>query len=150
MKIFFFISLQHLKKQVVCSQEDPILLNMDNHISHISYKVVDYCKNNEIVLFTLPPHTSHVLQPLDKGLFDTMKEDMKKEHREWMRLHPGQRIWIYDVPRLSKGPYEKRFKTQNIKSFAAFGMYPFNRNAIPESMFVPSTVTDLPAGKITN
>ena len=98
----FLISLENFKKQVVCSPEDPILLIMDNHISHIGYRVVQYCKSNGIILFTLPPHTSHVLQPLDKGLFGPLKEDMKKEHWEWMRLHPGQRIGIYDVPKTNE------------------------------------------------
>ncbi len=143
----FLASLQHFKKQVVCSPEDPILLTMDNHISHIAYPVVEYCKINGIILLTLPPHTSHVLQPLDKGLFGPMKEDMKKEHRIWMRQHPGQRIGIYDVPRLTKVPYQRRFNTQNIKSsFAACGIWPHNPHAIPECMFAPSSVTDLPAG----
>lgn len=144
----FLLSLNYLKNQVVCSPEDPILLTCDNHSSHISYPVVEYCKNNGIVLFTLPPHTSHVLQPLDKGLFGPMKEDIKTEHREWMRLHPGQRIGIYDVPRLTNGPYHRRFTPQNIKSaFAACGIFPFNRHAIDERMFAPASVTDLPLGK---
>lgn len=90
----FLESLKHFKKQVVCSPEEPILLILDNHSSHIAYPVVDFCKKQGIILFTLPPHTSHVLQPLDRGLFGPMKEDIKKEHREWMRLHPGQRIGI--------------------------------------------------------
>nr|CAH0101770.1 unnamed protein product [Daphnia galeata] len=123
----FLISLKHFKEQITCSPEDPILLTLDNHTSHISYPVVDYCKANGIILFTLPPHTSHVLQPLDKGLFGPMKEDLKKEHREWMRLHPGQRIGINDVPRLTRGPYNRGFNQQNIKSSFS------------------SSVTDLPA-----
>jgi hypothetical protein len=40
---------------------------LDNRISHISYPVVDYCRSKGIIIFTLPPHTSHVLQPLDIG-----------------------------------------------------------------------------------
>jgi hypothetical protein len=63
----FLIYLQHFKKQVNCSPDDPILLILDNRISHISYPVVDYCRSKGIIIFTLPPHTSHVLQPLDKG-----------------------------------------------------------------------------------
>lgn len=76
-----------------------------------------------------------------------MKQDLKQEHHDWIMQHPGQRISIYDVPGLTIQPYKKRFISRNIKSaFAACGIYPFNRHAIPEHMFAPSEVTDLPAG----
>lgn len=42
----FLISLQHLQKQINCSPQKPILLIMDNHISHISYPVVEFSKKN--------------------------------------------------------------------------------------------------------
>jgi hypothetical protein len=57
---FFLVSLKHLQKQINCSSQYPILLIMDNHVSHISYPIVKFAKENGIVLFTLPPHTSHV------------------------------------------------------------------------------------------
>jgi hypothetical protein len=64
-----------------------------------------------------------------------------------MRLHPEQRIGNYDVPKLTRRPYTRRFNQQNMKSsFSACGIYSFNRHAIPENMFVPSSVRDLPAG----
>lgn len=145
----FLISLKHFVSQITCSPEKPILLILDNHISHISWPVVKYCKEVGIVLFTLPPHTSHVTQPLDRGLFGPMKGDLKHAHSDWMRLHPGKRISIYDVPGLTKGPYERRFTVENIKAaFAACGIHPFNRFAIPEYFFAPAQVTDLATGKL--
>lgn len=96
----FLISLQHFKKQVNCLPDDPILLILDNHISHISYPVVDYCRSNGIIIFTLPPHT--YCNHSTRDYFGPMKEDLKKEHLEWMRLHPEQRIGNYDVPKLTE------------------------------------------------
>jgi hypothetical protein len=144
----FLLSLQHLLKNVKCSPEKPILLILDNQTSHISYPVVEFCKKSGIVLFTLPPNTSHVTQPLDKCFFGPMKSDMSQEHRHWMRNHPRERNSIYDVPQLTKAPYQRRFNSKNINSaFAACGIYPLNRHAVPEhSMFAPSSVTDLPNG----
>nr|CAH0101102.1 unnamed protein product [Daphnia galeata] len=112
---FFLVSLKHLQKQINCSSQYPILLIMDNHVSHISYPIVKFAKQNGIVLFTLPPHTSH--------------QDLKKEHHDWIMTHPGARISIYVVPGLNVTPYMKRFNCRNIKSsFAACGIYPFYRN----------------------
>jgi len=145
----FLVSLKHFVSQITCSPEKPILLILDNHISHISCPVVEYCKEVGIILFTLPPHTSHVTQPLDRGLFGPMKGDLKSAHSDWMRLHPGKRISIHDIPGLTKGPYERRFTVDNIKAaFAACGIHPFNRFSIPEYFFAPAQVTDLIAGKL--
>ena len=143
----FLISLKHLFSQVHCTPEKPILLILDNHISHISWQVVEYCKEVGIILFTLPPHTSHVTQPLDRGLYGPMKGDARQEHSDWMRLNPGQRVTTYIVPLLTKGPYLRRFTELNIKaSFAACEIWPFNRHAIPEEYFFASKVTELPLG----
>ena len=76
-----------------------------------------------------------------------MKGDARQEHSDWMRLNPGQRVTTYIVPLLTKGPYLRRFTELNIKaSFAACGIWPFNRHAIPEEYFFASKVTELPLG----
>lgn len=56
-----------------CSKDAPVLLIMDNHCSHISLQVVLAARENGIVIATLPPHTSHKLQPLDRTVFGPMK-----------------------------------------------------------------------------
>lgn len=41
---------------------------MDNHETHVSIQAITKAKENGIVLLTIPPHTSHKLQPLDMGV----------------------------------------------------------------------------------
>ena len=43
----------------------PILLLYDGHGSHVSYRILRKAVENGITILKLPPHTSHVLQPLD-------------------------------------------------------------------------------------
>jgi hypothetical protein len=51
----------------------PRILILDGHKSHISIEFqYEYFKHN-IYLNYLPPHTSHVLQPLDLGVFSSVK-----------------------------------------------------------------------------
>ena len=57
-------------------KQRPILLIMDNHVSHASVHVLDLAERNGIHLLFLPPHTSHFLQPLDLGYFNTLKQLM--------------------------------------------------------------------------
>ena len=45
----------------------PLLL--DGHKSHVAVDIVEWAKKNNIVIFVLPAHTSHVLQPLDVACF---------------------------------------------------------------------------------
>ena len=55
----------------------PVLLMLDGHSSHISYTIVDFCRNNGILLYALPPHTTHVLQPSEIPFAKLKKEYSK-------------------------------------------------------------------------
>ena len=62
--------------------EDPAerrLLILDGHSSHITAKFIAYCMDNKIDLLVLPPHTSHVLQPLDISIFQPLKRALATE-----------------------------------------------------------------------
>ena len=50
------------------------LLICDGHDSHISGSFIACCMENNIQLLVLPPHTSHILQPLDVGIFGPLKK----------------------------------------------------------------------------
>lgn len=47
----------------------PILLVYDGHGSHETTELCSLARDNNIILFCLPLHTTHKLQPLDMGVF---------------------------------------------------------------------------------
>ena len=47
----------------------PILLIFDGHGSHKKFKLLKLAKEHNIIIFSLPPHTTYKLQPLDIGIF---------------------------------------------------------------------------------
>lgn len=49
------------------------LLLCDRFGSHLTYEFVKFCEDHRIILFFLPPHSSHILQPLDVGVFSVYK-----------------------------------------------------------------------------
>ena len=49
------------------------LLVLDGHESHSSTDFELYCKENDIITLCMPPHSSHILQPLDVGCFSPLK-----------------------------------------------------------------------------
>ena len=50
------------------------LLIIDGHESHNSLDFQKYCKDHGIITICMPPHSSHLLQPLDVGCFAPLKQ----------------------------------------------------------------------------
>lgn len=69
----FIIWLKHFKKFACPTEERSILLILDNHVSHTSLEAVTFAKQNNIHLLSLPPHSSHKTQPLDRIFLGLLK-----------------------------------------------------------------------------
>lgn len=54
------------------------LLILDGHKSHVSIQFVKYCEAHKIIPLCLPPHSTHMLQPLDIGVFGPLANAYKK------------------------------------------------------------------------
>ena len=55
----------------------PAVLLADDHSTHINLEAVKIAKENQILLYCVPPHTSHATQPCDVGLFRPLKNAWK-------------------------------------------------------------------------
>lgn len=53
--------LKHFQKHANPSENEPVLLILDNHGSHITLEAYVFCKNNFITMLSIPPHSSHRL-----------------------------------------------------------------------------------------
>ena len=51
---------------------------VDGHSSHVNMGLVTLADDLRILLFILPPHTTHRLQPLDVGLFSPLSQAYSK------------------------------------------------------------------------
>src|SRR6478735_6265262 len=61
------------------------LLILDGHESHHSVVFERYCKENKIITLCMPPHSSHLLQPLDVGCFSVLKKVYGREIEHLIR-----------------------------------------------------------------
>jgi hypothetical protein len=52
---------------------NPRLLICDGHDSHITASWIAHCMRNNIIFMVLPPHSSHLTQPLDVGVLVRLK-----------------------------------------------------------------------------
>ena len=62
------------------------LLILDGHASHITTKVIEFGLANKIVILCLPPHITHILQPLDVGFFAPLASVYKSNIQRASRL----------------------------------------------------------------
>lgn len=141
----FLEFLKHFKKHVKPAVEDPVLLILDNHDSHVNIEAIDYCKKNGIIMLTFHPHTSHKMQPLDRTVFGPLKTYYNLACNEWMVMNPARPITIYEIAELVGKAYPRAFSSSNIqKGFEVSGLYPLNENIFKEHEYLTSFVTDRP------
>lgn len=57
-------------------KERPLLLIFDGHKSPVNLEVVEAARKEDVVLLCLPPHCSHMLQPIDAGLAALLKQHL--------------------------------------------------------------------------
>ena len=97
-------------------------------------------------MISLPPHTSHRLQPLDCCFYGPLKAQYSRECDLWVNNHAGQRITIYDLIEIF-GKAFIRTATMNkaLKGFQITGIVPFDTGVFTEEDFLPSQVTEVPA-----
>ncbi|XP_066960928.1 uncharacterized protein [Macrobrachium rosenbergii] len=72
----FIIFMKHFVSVTRCTKDKPVLILLDNHDSHVSLELIDYCRDNGVVLVTFPPHCSHRLQPLDVSVYGPFKSTL--------------------------------------------------------------------------
>lgn len=143
---FLFLQfMHHFIKNVRPSIDKPALLLFDNYDSHVSIPVIDLAKRSGVVLMTFHPHTSHKMQPLDRGVFGPIKSFYRSAANNWM-LSPGNAgkpISIYEIAALVGAAYPKAFTPNNIiKGFKSSGLYPLNKNIFTDEDYMPANVTD--------
>lgn len=140
----FIVFLKHFVDIVKPTKDKTVLIILDNHESHISVEAISFAKDNGIVLLTMPPHTSHKLQPLDRTVFGPYKTFYNKVSSEWMATS-GKPITIYDVAGLIGKAYSKSFTIKNVtRGFEVTGIWPFNADIFGDDEFLPAFVTDRP------
>ncbi|XP_063226437.1 tigger transposable element-derived protein 6-like [Bacillus rossius redtenbacheri] len=135
--------LHHFVKHSFSSLENPAVLILDIHESHLSIEAIELAKENGVTILTIPPHCSNRLQPLDVSVFAAFKSFYNASVDSWMMRNPGKTVSIYDVASLICEAHEKAMTPANITpGFRKTGIFPFNRNVFSEQDFLASAVTD--------
>ena len=115
------------------------LLILDGHDSHATPKFDLFCAQNQIITLCMPPHTSHLLQPLDLGCYSPLKHAYGNEVLQLAR----ERIFHVDkVDFLSmyQAIRPSVFSQKNIQAgFQAASLIPYCPERVLSSLSVVRT-----------
>jgi hypothetical protein len=121
------------------------LLIIDGHDSHCSIEFQDYCKENKIITLCMPPHSSHLLQPLDVVPYSLLK----RHYGDGISLLARSRIYHIDketfLPAF-KAAFEKTFTPENIRAgFRGAGLAPHDPEVVLSKLDVQLRTPTPPA-----
>ncbi|CAG4950882.1 unnamed protein product [Colias eurytheme] len=117
--------------------ERPVLLIYDGHGSHVDISVVELATRNGITILKLPPHTSHLLQPLDVCVFKSFKTRWDAKLVDWQRHNVGVKLPKKEFSKLFAQIWHEINPEIIRNGFKKAGIIPFNRNTIPVEKYDP-------------
>jgi hypothetical protein len=117
----------HTKARTVGARR---LLILDGHESHHSLEFQDLCRENDIYTLCMPPHSSHLLQPLDVGCFSPLKRAYNREVKSLIRYHINHVTKLEFLPAF-KAAFDRSFTPANICSaFRGTGLIPYQPETV--------------------
>ena len=121
------------------------ILVCDGHGSHISVDFLFDCKQYDIHLIFLPPHCSHVLQPLDLSGFSPVKSRYRTEIAQLASLDDAAPVKKSRFIKCYNKAREESFTTHVIRAgWKAAGLSPWNPQKVLQSSQVKHKVATPP------
>ena len=136
-EMFFFWMTELFVKHIPPAR--PVLLLVDGHSSHYEPDTIRAAAEQGVIVFCLPPHCTHIAQPLDVSFFRPLKVYWSEACHTFMQENPGSVITKYQFSTLFSKAWYKAIQPQNlIAGFKKCGIYPYN----PEAIKAPITTPD--------
>ena len=96
--------------------------------------------NENITILKLPPHTTHMLQDLDVGVFKAFKTTYDQRLTKWARKNVGEKLQKADFVKMISEIWKQADPVLIQKAFASTGVYD---PSIPERTVRKSTESSL-------
>lgn len=142
-EVFFMWVANHFVKHIPPVR--PVILLVDGHSTHIDQETTKFCKDNGIILYCLPAHASHIIQPLDVAFFRPLKCNWRKAVKKYRDENPGQSVTKMVFSKVFKTAWDATNKPEIlVNGFRDSGLYPLNPGVIDTGKFAPSLVFTQP------
>ena len=111
--------------------DKKILLTFDRHRCHMSVRVLEYLRRNNIVVYAIPSHSSGKTQPLDTCVFRNLKHHVNQLVSETITPSHHTGMVVYELCATIKMAYIYAFTPRCIISaFKSFGLWPVDRTVL--------------------
>ena len=113
------------------------LLIMDGHGSHLTGRFLGFCMEHDILPLCLPSHSTHMLQPLDVGLFSPVSHYYRKGVEESARqgIHGISKHEFLEIYTKARA---QGLSAANIKSaWKTSGLFPFDPEVVLNQLHQP-------------
>ena len=105
--------------------QDFRLLLVDNHSSYCTGRFIMHCLQNRIILIAFPPHSTHLFQPLDVGLFSPLQNYYSAQILDHAQYSGGRGVSKEDFLKYYHRARSRALTPHNIRSaFQASGIHP--------------------------
>ena len=111
----------------------PVILFVDGHRTHLSMSVSELCDEVDIILYLLPPNTTHILQPADVGPFKPLKSFWKTAVGDFQRENTNAVVRRQHVAPLLLKVLKQISASSIINGFKATGIYPLDPDRVDYS-----------------
>ena len=102
-----------------------VLLLLDGHSLHYEPDTIHLAANQGVIVLYLPPHTTHVSQPLDVSFFRPLKVYWSEACHQYMQ-ETGRVVTKYQFSSLFSKAWYKAIKPETLVSgFRKVGICPF-------------------------
>lgn len=106
------------------------MLVLDGHESHLSDAFETYCQQNNIITLCLPPHSSHITQPLDVGCFSVLKRMYSRQIENFIKAAITH-ITKLEFFHAFKAAHDQTMTSENARAgFKGTGLVPFNPETV--------------------
>jgi hypothetical protein len=139
-----FAWLQHFHRYATAISSKRLLI-LDGHGSHHTIEFIEFCNKHNIIPFAMPPHLTHLLQPLDVVVFQPYK------HYHSKALDLMVRDGVTNITKLEflsciQDVRKQAFKRTTIHSaFKKTGIYPLNPQPIIQQLVERAPIQQTPS-----
>jgi hypothetical protein len=118
------------------------ILIFDGHASHISTEAIRFCKEAKIIPLCLPRHSTHLLQPLDVGVFSSYAHYFKKNLAKRCRFAAHYSVDKIDfLEILQETRAEALTEKIILRAWEKSGLFPLNPEIILQQLSQPLPLT---------
>ncbi|XP_067013640.2 uncharacterized protein [Anabrus simplex] len=128
----------HFVRNVKPSKEDPVVLVLDGHYSHVrSINVIDSARDNGVSIVCLPPHSAAKMQPLDVAFMFPFMTFYAQAIENWLSSNPGRIVTNLQIARLFADGFVCTATMETaVNGFHKTGIFPYNPDIFSEEDYV--------------